>query len=404
MSETPPTDYSPDGRSSNLHIDETGNAIGGSWDEHDIHKVNNGKLFGVRLSLGTALIALCDETGQGFASGKRPGWQRLEAIKRSNGGTHPPPKNVSLSRPPHDDSPHSATMKYELTDLRLFHAITEAQSLAAGAARMHLSPPSASYRLKNLEQAVGAALFVRGPRGMDLTPAGQVLLEHVRTLLGSLERMHGDVARFANGVKGHIRLVCNSSCLAGLTAPLARFLAVHPNINVDLEERLSKDIGRAVAEGAADIGLLAGDVDVAPLAALDYARDELVLVAAPQHRFATASTLPFAATLDADFVALGHRSSNTQFLLHMAGKLGRRLNVRVNVDSFAAVLHLVAENVGVSIVPRSVATPHIEAGRLACVTLDEAWAQRNQRIVAIDFAQLPSFVREFVDDLVQLSR
>lgn len=64
--ETPPTDCSPGGRSSNLHMNETGNVISGSWDEGDIHKVNNGKLSGVRLSSGTALIYLCDESGNGY--------------------------------------------------------------------------------------------------------------------------------------------------------------------------------------------------------------------------------------------------------------------------------------------------------------------------------------------------
>ncbi|WP_028217279.1 LysR family transcriptional regulator [Paraburkholderia oxyphila] len=291
-------------------------------------------------------------------------------------------------------------MKYELTDLRLFFAITETQSLAAGAAKMHLSPPSASYRLKNLEQAVGATLFVRGPKGMDLTPAGQVLLDYVRNVLASLERMHGEVARFTNGVKGHIRLVCNSSCLVGLTTPLSRFLAVHPGINVDLEERPSEDISRAVAEGAADIGLLAGDVDVHPLAAIEYAVDELILVAAMQHPLATRPQIRFADALDCDFVAMGRRSSNYHFLLQIAGKLGRRLNVRVNVESFPAVLQFVEQNVGVAIVPRSVAAPMIASGQIAGIALDEPWAYRNQRVVAVDFERLPSFVRQFVDSLV----
>lgn len=292
-------------------------------------------------------------------------------------------------------------MRYELTDLKLFLAIAQAQSLSAGAAHMHLSAPSASYRLKNLEQAVGAPLFVRGPKGMEPTPAGRVLLDHVRTVLASLERMHGDVARFANGVKGHIRLVANSSCLTGLTPVLSRFLSTHPNINVELHERLSEAIVQAVADGTADIGLLAGDVDVQRLQAIAYAADELMLVTAPEHPLGTLAQVSFAETLDSDFVALSRKSSNSIFLAQIAAKLGRRMNVRVNVQSFAVVLQLVRDNVGIAVVPRSAATPAIEAGHVAGVALTETWARRNQRVVATDFKQLPAFVQQFVDGLVE---
>ena len=61
-------------------------------------------------------------------------------------------------------------MRYELTDLRLFQAIAEAQSLSSGASMVHITPSSASYRLKNLEQAIATPLFVRNARGMALTP------------------------------------------------------------------------------------------------------------------------------------------------------------------------------------------------------------------------------------------
>jgi DNA-binding transcriptional LysR family regulator len=288
-------------------------------------------------------------------------------------------------------------MRYELTDLRLFLAVAEAGSLSSGALNFHLSAPSASYRLKNLEQAVGAALFIRTPKGMSLTPAGEVLLGHVRNVLSSIQFMHGDIARFSNGVKGHIRVVANSSCLVRLTGPLGRFLVAHPNINVELEERLSEDIVQAVADRSADIGLLAGDVDIQQLESVSYAQDELIFVTAVEHPMSSLRDTTFLATLDSEFVGMSRKSSNFIFLSQIAAKLGRRLNVRVNVQSFSVVLKLVEENVGVSIVPRSIALPALTAGRIAGIPLSEAWAIRNQRAVAVSFKGLPPFVQKFVE-------
>lgn len=139
-------------------------------------------------------------------------------------------------------------MRYDLTDLRLFQAIAEAQSLSGGANAIHLTASAASYRLKNLEQAMGTALFLRNARGMELTPAGDLLLVHVRELFQGIERMHGEVGRFASGLKGHIRLLANSSSLNGFIIPsVTRFLSAHPDVNIDLEERASETIVAAVA-------------------------------------------------------------------------------------------------------------------------------------------------------------
>ncbi|WP_175820131.1 LysR family transcriptional regulator [Burkholderia sp. BCC0419] len=290
-------------------------------------------------------------------------------------------------------------MRYELTDLKLFLAVAESESLSAGASVIHISAPSASYRLKNLEQAIGADLFIRSPKGMSLTPAGRVLLSHVRTVLSAIQHMQGDVAKFGNGVKGHIKMVANSSCMEGLTSALSRYLGTHPNINVELEERLSADIVRAVTDKSADIGLLAGDVMTDKLSSMGYGEDELILVTPVPHVLSSRSRLSFEEALDADFITLSKRSSNTQFLTQMADRLGRSLKVRVNVHSFPVVLRLVEENVGVSIVPRSVAVRAIQAGRVAGIQLTEAWAKRKQSVIAIDFDALPEFVREFVEYL-----
>ncbi|EDW2056437.1 LysR family transcriptional regulator [Salmonella enterica subsp. enterica] len=287
-------------------------------------------------------------------------------------------------------------MRYELTDLKLFIAIAESDSLSAGASAIHLSAPSASYRLKNLELAIGAPLFTRGPRGMTLTAAGRVLLEHVRSIMSIVQHMHSDIARFGSGERGQIRVMANSSCMEGLMSRLGRYLVTHPNVNVELEERLSADIVQAIANHNADIGLLAGDVETGQLSSSLYAHDELIVVTAIQHSVSSQTPVSFATLLDEDFVMPSKRSSNYIFLSKMASVLGRQLNVRVNVQSFPVVLRLVEANVGISVIPRSVAMRAIRAGRVTGIPLAEDWARRKQRIVAIDFDDLPAFVREFV--------
>ena len=170
---------------------------------------------------------------------------------------------------------------------------------------MHLTAPSASYRLKNLEQALGAALFERTPKGMQLTPAGLTVKRYADAILGNVERLGTEMRRHTDGVVGHIRVFANSSTLSGLAPALSRFLAAYPNVNVELEEHLSATVVRAVQDGVTDIGLAAGDIDFGGLTAIPYAHDELIFVTPPGHPLAEHPIVPLDMALTYDLVGIG---------------------------------------------------------------------------------------------------
>src|SRR5262249_2217767 len=143
-------------------------------------------------------------------------------------------------------------------DLRLFVAVAEARSITGGADRAHLALASASARIKGLEEAFAVALFKRGRRGVELTAAGESLLDHARLIMHNVEAMQGDLARFASGLRAEGHLLANTVGLAEhLPKALAAFLRDNPDINVDVEERESTDIAAAIAAGSADLGFAA---------------------------------------------------------------------------------------------------------------------------------------------------
>ncbi len=287
-------------------------------------------------------------------------------------------------------------LRFELTDLRVFLAIAEAKSLTAGASDVHLTAPSASYRLKNLEQAVGVPLFRRTQKGMALTAAGETMLRHARTILDNVERLQADMRRHTDGIEGHLRVHANSSTMSSLPAALSRFLAAYPNVNVDLEEHLSEESVRAVLDGRADIGLVAGAIDLRGLESIRYGEDELLFVVPPRHPLGMHERVSLAQALQYDLVSIGSRSSNFLFLKEMATRAGMEPRVRVHAANFPAVIRCVQEGAGISLVPRSVADPAIALGLVEGVGLDEAWARREQRIVVRSQEALPGYARAFI--------
>jgi DNA-binding transcriptional LysR family regulator len=292
-------------------------------------------------------------------------------------------------------------MRYELTDLRLFMAIAQAKNLSTGAAAVHITPSSASYRLKNLEQALGTPMFVRNARGMELTPAGESVLAHVRELFEGVERMHEDVGRFTLGLKGHVRLTANSSALNGFINPsLGRFLVLNPYVDADIEERQSEAIPAAVLAREADIGIFAGATDVAGLDVYRYAVDQLVVAVPADHPLAGESEIKFGAVLDFDFVCMSRSSSNYLFLRDMAQKAGRQVRVRLHTHSFEAVLSFVAMGVGVALVPRSVIASLPGTAGIAMLALVEPWAVRELNLAVRADARLPTFTTAFMQFLL----
>src|SRR5450631_4466509 len=133
--------------------------------------------------------------------------------------------------------------RFDLVDLRLFIAVADARSITRGALRAHLALASASARIKGLETALGSALLKRGRRGIELTAAGESLLDHARIVMHDIEALRGDLAAYASGARASVLLLANTSGLSEhLPKALAAFLREHPDVNVDVEERESTDI------------------------------------------------------------------------------------------------------------------------------------------------------------------
>ena len=296
-------------------------------------------------------------------------------------------------------------LHFDLVDLRLMVRVAEANSLTRGAEASHISLPAASTRIKNLEENLGLKLLYRTSQGVTLTPPGQAFVQHARTVLAQLEHLSGDLQEYAKGIKGHLRVYANTTALGEFLPPVLKgYLLAHPDVNVDLRERLSHDIVRAVSEGQTDIGIVAGLVRTENLETLPYRRDRLVLVVPGGHALAGRKEVAFAETLDCDHVGLQESSAIHAFLRQVCDQLHRPLRLRIQVGNFEAACRMVEAGVGVAILPESAARRHAQAMAIAIVPLSDPWAVREMKICVRSLDALPAFARDLVDMLVDDAR
>jgi len=291
-------------------------------------------------------------------------------------------------------------MHFDLPDLRLFIHIAESPSLTQGARRAFLSPAAASARIKALESQLGSRLLYRDSRGVELTPAGQRLLQHARLIMRQVDYLKSEFTEYGADAAGHIRIFANTTAVTEfLPEVLAGFLAARPGVSVDLQERLSRDIVRGVLDGAADLGIIAGPVHVRGLQVLHFSTDRLLLAVPVDHPLAGRASVSLGDTLQYQHIGLHEGSTLLSFLRDQVERLGESLSLRIQVSSFEAICRMIEAGVGIGIIPESAAQRHSRTMQLATIALDEPWAVRERSILVRDLEALPGGVRALIATL-----
>jgi DNA-binding transcriptional LysR family regulator len=292
--------------------------------------------------------------------------------------------------------------RIDLTSLQLFVAVCELGSIGKAAEREFIAASAVSKRLSDLEAALGIALLYRHTRGVDLTPAGESLLHHARSVLFSLEKMQGELSEYADGVRGHVRVHASISAIVQfLPEDLGAFIRQHAQIKIDLEEHLSTEVVRAVQEGAADLGVCNTANGTGNLQTRSYRHDQLVLIVPSGHALAAFPSMDFEAALDYDQVGLHANSSIYLAMRQAAAAVGRVIKLRIHVTGLDAMCRMIHNGLGVGVMPQRAFRLMHGVGALAAVALTDDWARRQISLVARDFSTLPLTARLLVDHLTQ---
>ena len=290
----------------------------------------------------------------------------------------------------------------DLLTLRLFAAVCDQRSIARVAEQESIVGSAISKRLAQLENAVGTPLLVRKRRGVVPTPAGETLLEHARTMLASVGQIERDMAAYATGIRGHVRMLVTASVMAeSLADDVAAFLhhPAHRDIQVSMEERVSPDVVQGIREGGASVGICWDAADLTGLETCAYRSDHLAIVAHESHPVAQATSVCFADVLGHEFVSMPALSAVQVLLARAAAVEGKTLAHRVLVSNFDAALRVVSANLAISVVPREVAEPFARTAPVRIVPLSDAWARRRFAVCYRSSQTLPPCARLLVDHL-----
>ena len=288
-------------------------------------------------------------------------------------------------------------MHFDLTDLRLIVAIADAGSLSRAAAEFPIALSAASNRLRLLEQRLGMPLFSRHADGMAPTSAGRIALDHARRVITEAQQLVQAIDALTGRQRVSVRLAANTVANSTFLPPaLGPFLTDFPEVDLQVEERASQDILHAVQAGDVDIGVLDGNIPMHDVVSLPFRHDRLVLFVPEHHALAARGHCLFRDALGYPFVGMPAERAMQRFVEEMATLLGKPLTMRVRAPSFFAIAQLVAQDVGVAVLPEAAAQRHAGALPAAIVTLDDAWATRELRLCVRSLEGLSAQGRQLV--------
>lgn len=296
-------------------------------------------------------------------------------------------------------------MHFDITDLKLFLAISEEGSLTRGAEKTHLSAASASVRIRNLEESINARLLYRSSQGVALTPAGETLRHHARQLLNQMAVMRSDMQEHGKGIKGLVRIFASITAVAEYLPPLlSRYLAQYSDVDIDLREYPSPEIVRSVLEGKTDLGIVAGSITTDSLELLPFRTDRLVLVAPVDHPLAERKSVSFAESMAYAQISLPEGTGMYEFIRRQAEQAGSTLKIRIQVGNFETFCRMVEAQVGIGVMPYSAASRLGQLHRFAIIDLNDLWSLRRLHLCAHRFDRLPGYARQLVTLLMPPSQ
>lgn len=243
-------------------------------------------------------------------------------------------------------------INFDLDQLAAFIAVADARSFRLAGERISLSPSAVSRRVERLEVLLGAQLFHRTTRHVELSRVGAAFLDKVRGSMSQLEQHALNIRELAESFRGEVSVACVPSVIPRLLAgPIAELQQQFPNAKVTVLDDTEARTLHHIASGSADFGLTFLSAGDAGLHCEHLVDDRYVAIVHPEHPLARRRTLRWEQLKGHALVVSGQISGNRQLINPALLQYGLQANIRVQTNRVTSVPLFARHNKCVGIVP-----------------------------------------------------
>ncbi|PQZ25460.1 LysR family transcriptional regulator [Ochrobactrum vermis] len=258
-------------------------------------------------------------------------------------------------------------------ELRMFMAVVRIGSIRGAAEHMHVAPSVVSRQIAETERNIGLPLFERNARGMALTEAGELVLEHSRRILEEHSLLTEQLG-FLKGVQQRrVRILCGEGFLADiLQYGLGSFVKIYPDVQYDLQLGGTESVLDGIANGDADIGIAYNPLIDARVRSLAISKQPLCVIAPPGHPLLAKDRLELADCLGLPNALLGPGHGITQLVTRVAADHGFAISPLVETTSIDVLRRFVIAGLGISFLPRFAVSTELARGAVAIRELSDS--------------------------------
>ncbi len=254
----------------------------------------------------------------------------------------------------------------EIRQLKALMAIAETGTFTAGAVRVHVTQAAISMQIRQLEREVGTRLFIRAPRRVILTEAGEALIERARNILREHDAALAELAELSGAEHGRLRIGSASAMVSTEQLPpiLREVRSCHTRAEVSVVSGTSEALVRQILAGDLDVAFVSLPVEAHGIETEILSRDELVTIASPRHALAKQRVISVQA-LGKEKLILGEHGGNTRRLIdEFFSKAGVHPTITMELSRQDGIKRMVEADMGVGIVPLKSTAEEVAAGRL----------------------------------------
>jgi DNA-binding transcriptional LysR family regulator len=243
----------------------------------------------------------------------------------------------------------------DIRPLRYFVEVVRLRSFTRAAESLHISQPSISKMIKNLEDELGVVLLDRSTRGVELTDAGEAVFARAQQVVGSLNDLTTELADLMGMHRGTVRIglppMVGVSFFPGI---LAEFHALHPQIALRLYEDGARRVEHQVAAGDLDLGIALLPVDEDQFETFPFARDQLLLVVHPGHPLAGRESVTLRDLDRQPFILFREDFTLHDRIRRLCDRLGVELTIVCESSQWDFIGEMAAAGLGVALLPETI--------------------------------------------------
>lgn len=286
----------------------------------------------------------------------------------------------------------------DVRQIEYFAEVAKQLNFTKAASTLHISQPSLSKTIKNLEAELGASLFYRGANQLDLTDAGQAFLVNARNVLDAFENLTSELNDVIDLKKGEIKIGIPPIIGAAFFSKLiSKYKEAYPSINMILTEVGSNKIKLGVAEGELDIGLVCNrPVQKENFETIKLLKDPLMLVVQKDHPLTERKTIDFSHLEKEPFILYRHDFSLHDRIIEACGKHDFYPNIVCESSQKDFMIEMVEAKLGIALLPSKICG-EINNEKITAIPFNKPVVSLELGMIWKKNRYVPYAVREFID-------